>query len=108
MSFKAVCNFSCEGPLIGFCKIAGKKRGHTERTVKVKYDVPLQLERGISDKDDARNFNIAKNSISTWKKNWEKIIAAFMRSGGTERQRINKGTYEDEDAACYNWLQIQR
>ena len=68
----------------------------------------MQIERGMPNKDAARNFNVIKNKLSTWKTNKEKIISAFMSSGGTKRQRINKGTYEDVNIACYKWLQIQR
>ena len=89
-------------------EVAGRKRGHSEKTLKVNYDALMQLERRMSNKDVARNFNIAKNTLSTRKKNKEKIISAFMSSGGTKRQRINKGTYEDVNIVCYNWLQIQR
>ena len=87
---------------------AGTKRGHNEKTLKVKYDALIQLERGMSNKDVERNFNVARNTLSTWKKNKEEIIAAFKSSGGTKRQRINKGRYEDVNVACYRWLFIQR
>ena len=63
--------------------VAGKKRGHSKKTLKATYDALMQLERGISKKDITRNFNVIKNKLSTWKTNKEKIIAAFMSSGGS-------------------------
>ena len=47
-------------------------------------------------------------NLSTWKKNREKIIAAFKSSGKTKRQRIKEETCEQVDLACYKWLLIQR
>ena len=44
----------------------------------------------MSNKAVARNFNVAKNILSTWKKNKENIIAGFKSSEGTKKQRINK------------------
>ena len=36
------------------------------------------------------------------------MIAVFKSSGGTNRQRIKEGTYEQVNLACYKWLLIQR
>ena len=41
-------------------------------------------------------------------KELENIIAAFKSSGGTKRQQIKEGTYEQVNLACYKWLQIKR
>ena len=59
----------------------------------------MQLERGMSNKDVERNFNVAKNALSIWKKYREKIIAAIMSSGSTKEQRINKGTCDNVNIA---------
>ena len=69
--------------------------------------VPTVTTR-LSNKDVSKKFNAPKNILSTWKKNWENIIAAFKSSGGTKRQQIKEGTYEQVNLACYKWLQMQR
>ena len=46
--------------------------------------------------------------MSTWKKNKDKIIAAFKSSGGIKRQRIKEGNHEHVNLACYKWLLSQR
>ena len=72
--------------------VAGTKRAHTEKTLKVKYNALMELERGVSNKEVSRKFNVAKNTLLTWKKNKPKIIDAFNNSGGTKRQRVKQGT----------------
>ena len=42
------------------------------------------------------------------KNNREKIIAAFKSSGGTKRQRIKEGRYEQVNVVCCKWLLNQR
>ena len=88
--------------------IAGYKRRHNEHTMDVKYAALMEIDRGFSNKDASKKFNDPKNALSTWKKNREKIIAAFKSSGGSKRQRIKEGTYEQVNLACYKWLLIQR
>ena len=54
----------------------------------------MEIERGVSNKDVFKKFNVPKNTLSTWKKNRDKIAAAFKSSGGTKRQRIKERTYK--------------
>ena len=74
--------------------VAGKKRRHHEHTLDVKYTALMELERGVLNKDVSKKFKVPKNTLSTWKKNRDKIVTAFKSSGGTKRQRIKEGTYE--------------
>ena len=88
--------------------IAGNKRRHNEHTLDVKYAALMEIEGGHTNKHVSKKFNVPKNTVSTWKKNKDKIVAAFKSSGGTKRQRIKEGTYEQVNLACYKWLLIQR
>ena len=63
-------------------------------TLDVKYAALMEIERGVSNKDVFKKFNVPKNTLSTWKKNRDKIAAAFKSSGGTKRQRIKERTYK--------------
>ena len=74
--------------------ITGYKRRHNEHTMDVKYAALMEIDRGFSNKDVSEKFNDPKIALSTWKKNREKIITAFKSSGGSKRQRIKEGTYE--------------
>ena len=49
-----------------------------------------------------------KHPVHVEKKNREKIIAAFKSSGGTKRQRIKEGRYEQVNVVCCKWLLNQR
>ena len=74
--------------------IPGNKRHHNKQTFDVKYAALMEIDRGLSNKDVSKRFNVPKNTLSTWKKNSEKIIAAFKSSAGTKRQRIKEGAYD--------------
>ena len=68
----------------------------------------MEIERGFANRDVSKKFNVPKNTLSTWKKNRDKIVTAFKSSGGTKRQRIKEGTNEQVNLACFKWLLIQR
>ena len=88
--------------------IAGNKRRHREHNLDVKHAALMEIERGAANKDVSKKFNVPKNTLSTWKKNRDKIVTACKSSGGTKRQRIKEGTYEQVNLACFKWLLIQR
>ena len=88
--------------------IAGNKRRHSEHTLDVKYAALMEIERGAANKDVSKTLNVPKNTLSTWKKNRDKIVTAFKSSGGTKRQWIKEGTYGQVNLACFKWLLIQR
>ena len=67
-----------------------------------------KLTEGFASKMSRKSSMSQKNTLLTWKKNREKIISAFRSSGGTKRQRIKEGTYEQVNLTCYKWLLIQR
>ena len=82
--------------------ISGNKRRHNEHTLDMKYAALTEIDRGLSKKDVSKKFSVPKSTLSNWKKNREKIIAAFKSSGGTKKQRIKEGTYEQVNLACIN------
>ena len=64
------------------------KRKHREVTLKVKYEALKELEKGRPNKRVAKQFSIPGSTLATWKKNREKIIAAFQNSS-LKRQSEN-------------------
>ena len=67
-------------------KMATKKKHH-EVTVKVKYEVSKELEKGRPNKGVANQFSIPGSTLATWKNNKEKIFEAFQNSS-LKRQRV--------------------
>ena len=45
--------------------IAGNKRRHNEHKSDVKYAVLVKIERGLSNQDFSKKFNVPKNTLST-------------------------------------------
>ena len=88
--------------------IAGNKRRRCKHTLDVKYAALMEIERGAANKDVSKKFSVPKNTLSTWKKNRDKIVTAFKSSDGTKRQWIKEGTYEQVNLACFKWLLIQK
>ena len=58
----------------------------------------MEIERGAN-KDVSKKLNVPKNTLFRWKRNRDKIVTAFKSSGGTKRQRIKEGTYEQVNLA---------
>ena len=56
--------------------MATTKRMHTEVTLQIKYQTLQELEKGRTCKDIAAKFNVPGSTLSTWKKNKEKIFEA--------------------------------
>ena len=48
--------------------IAGNKRRHNTQTLDVKYAALMEIDRGLSNKDVSKKFNVPKNTLSSWKK----------------------------------------
>ena len=67
----------------------------------MKYATLMGIERGVTNKDVSIKFNVPENTLTTWKKNGDKIVTAFKSNGGTKRQRIKEATYEQVNLACY-------
>ena len=57
--------------------IAGNKRRHCEHTLDVKYAALMEIEQGVAYKEVSKKFYLLKNTLSTWKKNRDKIVTAF-------------------------------
>lgn len=83
-----------------------RKREHTEKTLKVKYEALLELEKGASNKAVADRFGIPKNTLSTWKKNKDKIMQAYH--GGHVAKRVKPETYELVNKALLKWFTTMR
>ena len=83
------------------------KRKHVEVTLKIKYEALQELEKGKSAKEVAAKFNVPGSTLSTWKKNKEKIYDTFKTSS-LSRQRVKVGAYENVNQALLKWFTSMR
>ena len=81
------------------------KRKHHEvtSTSKVKYKALQEIEKGRPSKDVANQFSIPGSTLTTWKKNKEKIFEAFQ-SLSLKRQRVTTGAYGKLNEALLKWF----
>ena len=48
--------------------IAGNKRSYNKHTLDMKYAALMEIDRGLSNKDVSKKFNVPKSTLSMWKK----------------------------------------
>ena len=75
--------------------------------LKGKYETLKETEKGRPNEDVANQFSISGSTLSTWKKNKEKIFEAFQNSS-LKQQRVNTGTYEKLKEALLKWFTSMR
>ena len=80
------------------------KRKHDDRTLEIKYKALVELEKGKTNKDVAKLFDIPPNTLSTWKKNKEKIFKAFKNQNAGQSKRLKENTYEQLNQAVLKWF----
>ena len=90
-----------------FFTMATTKRKHTEVTLQIQYQALQELEKGRTCKDVAAKFNVPGSTLSTWKKNKEKIFEVFQGSL-LKRQRVKVGAYEKVNRALLKWFTSMR
>ena len=77
------------------------KRKLSAKTLSVKYEALKKIERGVPKKDVAA---FARNTISMWLKNKEKIMKAFEGGNNRSSQKLKSSNYDDLDQAVYMWF----
>ena len=80
------------------------KRQSENKSYKIKYKALKELEKGIPHKDVASLFGVAKNTLSTWKKNKDKIFEKY--NSGLISKRVKRETYEELNKAVHKWFLI--
>ena len=77
------------------------KQRRIDKSYKIKYKTLKELEKGIPHKDVAQMFQVPKNTLSTWKKNKEKIYKCY--ESGLGATRITPEKYEALNKALMKW-----
>lgn len=86
--------------------VAGSKRRAENKSCKIKYSALKELEKGTAPKDVAKAYNVPSSTLSTWKKNKEKIFKQFNNGLISKRSKPEK--FEDVNKAVHKWLLVMR
>lgn len=74
-----------------------------------KYKALKEIEEGQSCIATSRKYGVAKNTISHWIKQKQKIFEAVEENNvSKKRKRVKPATYEELDNATYKWLKSAR
>ena len=81
--------------------VATKRRAEN-KSYKIKYKALKELEKGTPHKDVASLFGVLKNTLSTWKKNKDKIFEKCNR--GLISKTVKPEKYEELNKALHKWF----
>ncbi|XP_057307425.1 tigger transposable element-derived protein 6-like [Hydractinia symbiolongicarpus] len=98
--------FQKKDTLITMSSVAGSKRRIDNKSCKIKYKALKALEKGTAPKDVAKEFKIPPSTLSTWKKNKEKIYKQFNNGQTSKRSKPEK--FKDVNKAVHKWLLMMR
>ena len=79
------------------------KRHRVDQKLETKYKALVELEKGKSNKEVAQSFGIPPNTLSTWKKNKEKVFEAYNK-GNAKTKRMKSDTYKQVNNAVLKWF----
>ena len=86
-----------------------KKRRLSCTSLIDKYKALKEIEEGQSCITTSRKYGVAKNTISYWIKQKQKIFEAVEENNvSKKRKRVKPATYEELDNATYKWLKSAR
>ena len=80
------------------------KRQVENKSYKIKYKALRELEKGTSHKDVPSLLGVPKNTLSTWKKNKDKIFEKY--NSGLISKRVKPEKYEELNKAVHKWFLI--
>ena len=86
--------------------VAGTKRRAENKTCKIKYKALKELEKGTAHKKVAALFGVPGSTLSTWKKNKDKIYKQF--ESGQLSKRVKPEKYEQINRAVHKWFLMLR
>ena len=74
------------------------KRLHKEQNLEFNYKAVLELERNKTNKEFAQLLGTPANTLSTWKKNKDKLFQAFEEGSATAK-KMKVDTYDQVNKA---------
>ena len=76
------------------------KRHRVDQKLETKYKALVELEKGKSNKEVAQSFGIPPNTLSTWKKNKEKVFEAYNK-GNAKTKRMKSHSVRTMAPYCF-------
>ena len=80
---------------------------HKKQNLELKQKTLLELEKDKTNKEVAQLFGVLANTLSTWKKNKDKIFQAFQQGSATTN-RVKVDTYDQVSKAVLKWFKRLR
>ena len=78
-------------------------------TLDKKYEALMDLKSGMRNTEVSVKYGVPKNTVSTWKKNSDKIIAARESCViAPKRKRLRTGQHANLESALFQWFQFAR
>ena len=82
-----------------------KHRAHKSLSIHKRHNAIMDLRKWMTNTAVAAKSGVLRNTVSTWKKNSAKVIAANnSASTGPKRRWIHSRQHEDLDAALLKWF----
>ena len=82
------------------------KRQSENKSYKIKYKALKELEKGIPHKDVASLVGVPKDTLSTWKKNKDKVFEKY--NSGFISKRVKPEKYEELNKDVHKWFLVLR
>ena len=86
--------------------VAAANRRAEDKSCKIKYKALKELEKGFPHKDVVSLLGVPKNTLSTWKKNKDKIFEKY--NSGLISKRVKPEKYEELNKVVHKWFLILR
>ena len=80
------------------------KRQHTDRTLKEKIEILNKLDSGVKAIDLYRQFNLSQSTISTWKKQRNKLKGMVDDGKVLETKRNHESFMPQVESALHLWF----
>ena len=78
------------------------------KTLLDKYEALKKLESGTAKKDVAAQYKVPANTLSTWRKNKDKIVKAFEGGDSHIQRKQRAGHHDAVDKTLYKWFKKVR
>ena len=113
VDFTSVVEQSSQGPIIG--RITGSARKGVKRkldnkSLEMKYEVLMEVEKGSrSKKQIADHYGLAQSTLSTWLKKADDIKNAFLNGDfSAKRKKLRTAGHPEVEEALLKWFKTAR
>ena len=89
-------------------KMAKPKRQHTDRTLKEKIEILNKLDCGAKAIDLCKQFNLSQSTISTWKKQRDKLKGMVDDGKVLDTRRNRESFLPQVERALHLWFSEMR